>query len=100
MIAGVPKTERLLPVFLEEAWNLPVTRSQIASGARTTNGTFKINQTVIEQIRLLVPPLPLQKEFAKRVSEIREMEAAQAASRRRLEALFQSLLHRAFNGEL
>ena len=44
--------------------------------------------------------LPLQKEFAQRVTEIREMEAAQSASRLRLENLFQSLLHRAFNGEL
>jgi hypothetical protein len=31
---------------------------------------------------------------------IRALEAAQAASRTRLEALFQSLLYRAFNGEL
>lgn len=100
MIAGIPNAEMLLPSFLEEAWRLPVIRSQIASGARTTNGTFKINQTVIEQIRLLVPPLPLQKEFAQRVTEIRELEAAQAASSRRLEDLFQSLLHRAFNGDL
>ena len=41
----------------------------------------------------------LQKEFAQRVREIRELEATQAASQR-LEALFQSMLHRAFNGEL
>ena len=32
--------------------------------------------------------------------EIRDLEAAQSASRQRLEALFQSMLHRAFNGEL
>jgi type I restriction enzyme S subunit len=100
MIAAVPKLDRLLPQFLEAAWNLPATRDQIESGARTTNGAFKINQTVIEQVRLLLPPFPLQKEFAERVTEIRELEAEQAASRRRLEDLFQSLLHRAFNGEL
>ncbi len=47
-----------------------------------------------------VPPLSLQKEFAARVSEIRAMQAEQAASRRRLDDLFQSMLHRAFNGEL
>lgn len=51
---------------------------------------------------LVVPvlPLPLQKEFAQRVTEVRELEAVQVANRQRLEALFQSLLHRAFNGEL
>ena len=59
-----------------------------------------ISPNNIRSFRVPVPPLPLQKEFAQRVGEIREMDAAQAASRRRLEALFQSLLHRAFNGEL
>jgi hypothetical protein len=44
--------------------------------------------------------MPLQKEFAQRVSEIRELEEAQSSSRRRLDDLFQSMLHRAFNGEL
>jgi hypothetical protein len=35
-----------------------------------------------------------------RVSEIRSMETEQAASRRRLDDLFQSMLHRAFQGDL
>lgn len=54
----------------------------------------------VEQFSIPVPPLPLQQTFARRVAEIRELEAAQAASRRRLDALFASLLHRAFAGEL
>jgi len=44
--------------------------------------------------------MPLQIEFATRVSEIRALQAEQAASRRRLDDLFQSMLHRAFQGEL
>ena len=35
-----------------------------------------------------------------RVFDIRAVQAEQAASRRRLENLFQSMLHRAFKGEL
>jgi type I restriction enzyme S subunit len=46
------------------------------------------------------PPIPLQCAFAARVAEVRAVEAQQAASRRRLNDLFQSLLHRAFRGEL
>ena len=99
MIAAVPNPDRLLPAFLEAAWKQPTTRSQIGSNARTTNGTFKINQAAIEQIRLPVPSLPLQKEFAARVSEIRAVQAEQSASRCRLDGLFQSMLHRAFQGE-
>lgn len=47
-----------------------------------------------------LPPLPLQQEFAVHVAGIRALEADQAASRSRLDNLFQSLLHRAFNGDL
>jgi type I restriction enzyme S subunit len=54
----------------------------------------------LASIRIPVPPLPLQNEFAERVTEIRELEAKQSASRERLDALFQSMLHRAFRGEL
>jgi type I restriction enzyme S subunit len=59
---------------------------------------FTIRQ--LSNVQVLLPPLPLQKEFAARVAEIRAMEAQQAASRPRLESLFQSMLHRAFTGDL
>jgi type I site-specific restriction endonuclease len=52
------------------------------------------------RLKNLKPPLPLQKEFAQRAAEIREMESGQAASRQRLGNLFQSMLHRAFAGEM
>jgi len=57
----------------------------------------------LEQIRAIpvpVPPLPVQIDFAMRVTQIHDLETKQAASRRHLEDLFQSLLHRAFQGEL
>jgi type I restriction enzyme, S subunit len=54
----------------------------------------------VEQFSVAVPPLALQNEFAARVGEIRAVQAEQTASRCRLERLFQSLLHRAFQGEL
>jgi len=44
--------------------------------------------------------VPSKREFAARVAEIRAMETEQTASCRRLENLFQSLLHRAFKGVL
>jgi len=54
----------------------------------------------VERFCALVPPLQQQKLFSKQVTEIRGLEADQAASSRRLEDLFQSLIHRAFRGEL
>ena len=54
----------------------------------------------LASIRIPLPPLSLQKEFAALASEIRAMETEQATSRRQLDILFQSMLHRAFQGEL
>lgn len=44
--------------------------------------------------------LLLQKKFAQRVAEIRDLEVGQVASRQHLEALFQFCLHRACRCEL
>lgn len=59
-----------------------------------------INLKTLRDIKLVVPPIELQRTFAARAAEIRALEAAQADSRKRLDDLFQSLLHRAFQGEL
>lgn len=59
-----------------------------------------INLKTLRELDLVVPPLELQRAFAARVAEVRELEAAQAASRQRFGDLFQSLLHRAFQGAL
>lgn len=74
-----------------------------SNGFRDYIGTATIPHLTgvkLASIRIPLPPLQLQKEFAQRVTAIRELEADQATSRRRSEDLFQSLLHRAFNGEL
>jgi type I restriction enzyme S subunit len=54
----------------------------------------------IKNFRIISPPIELQREFAKLVTEVRELETKQSASQERLAALFQSMLHRAFRGEL
>ena len=54
----------------------------------------------LAKIRIMLPPLTRQEEFAARVAEIHALEAVQTASRQRLDDLFQSLLRRAFQGEL
>ena len=59
-----------------------------------------LNAGLLKRLDVPLPPLVLQKEFAARVTEIRAMQADQSASRKRLDDLFQSLLHRAFEGEL
>ncbi len=80
--------------------NLPFMKRRLAEMARGAVGQANINSKELKAIPVPVPPLALQQQFAQRVTEIRALEAAQATSRTHLDALFQSMLHRAFNGEL
>ncbi len=80
--------------------NLPVMKQRLAEMARGAVGQANINSKELKSIIVPVPPVALQKEFAQRVAEIRELEAIQTTSRTRLNALFQSMLHRAFIDEL
>jgi len=82
----------LLTYFAKDVGRL---RANIEEGAYSF-----MNTTVLKTFRIYLPPLPLQKEFANRMTEIRELETDQAVGRGRLDDLFQSMLHRAFNGEL
>jgi type I restriction enzyme S subunit len=91
---------KLDPVYFAKFLLTREARGYFLGCAKRTTNLASINMTQLRALPVLLPPLPLQKEFAARVSEIRAMQAEQAASRRRLDELFQSMLHRAFNGEL
>lgn len=70
----------LLP-YLFVAWKMPMVREQIESSARTTNGTYKINQTVLSNIELIVPPIDKQMEF---VSFIEQSDKSKFAAQQAL----------------
>lgn len=59
-----------------------------------------INLGILRELPVPLPPLALQREFAARVEEARGVQSAQARSTERVEALYQSMLSRAFKGEL
>ena len=89
------------PLFVWWLFQTSSIRAELGRRASGTGGSMKnISQPKVMSLEVPVPPLPLQKEFAERVKEIRELETAQAHSRARLNALFASLLDRAFKGEL
>lgn len=90
----------LNPVFFSKYLLTSSARMYFLRCAKKTTNLASINMTQLRGLPVTLPPLPLQRDFATRVGGIRAMEADQAASRHRLENLFQSLLHRAFKGEL
>lgn len=100
MIAARVDQERLEPRFVESVWSSRAVRRQIEAMARTTNGTFKINQAALERVELMLPPRDLQRSFARRAAAVDKLKAAHRASLTQLDALFASLQHLAFRGEL
>jgi type I restriction enzyme, S subunit len=95
-----PRGDLLTSDYLLEFVNSESGRSYFHGSGNTTSGLVTISTSIVKNCQIPTPPLPLQKEFARRVTEIRGLEPDQATSSRRLEDLFQSLLHRAFQGEL
>lgn len=59
-----------------------------------------MNKTVCNNIPTIVPPIELQNQFAERVAIIEEQKAIAQKSLDKSEDLFNSLLQKAFNGEL
>lgn len=100
VIAGTVDTTLVTMPFLEAAWKRREVRTQIEAIARTTNGTYKVNQQTLSGVLVPVPPLDLQEDFAAKVTGVaHQRDTAEHASRADDE-LFRSLQSRAFRGEL
>jgi type I restriction enzyme S subunit len=67
--------------------------------ARTTNAALKVNQPSLESITFIAPPLD-SKDVPTTRDRVDKLKAAQRASLGEMDALFASLQHRAFRGEL
>jgi type I restriction enzyme S subunit len=68
--------------------------------AKQTTGIASINMTQLRAFPILVPPLSLQHAFAVRVSAMDELRSTHRIALAELDALFASIQHRAFRGEL
>lgn len=67
---------------------------------RVEGARANISLTDLRELSIPLPPITLQREFARRVTAVEALRAAQRASLAGLDALFSSLQHRAFKGEL
>ena len=90
-----PDPTRVTVEYLEHALKARGLRDTISGSAQP-----QIIRATLSKVQIPLPPLSLQREFAERVGEVRELERRQAESRRRLDALFAALLARAFSGDL
>ena len=100
MIAARCDLERIAPGYLDHLWDGPMVRRQLETTARTTNGTHKINQTMIESVLLPLPSIAIQREFGDLRDSIASQTDRAMREAERLEVLFAALQQRAFRGEL
>ena len=92
------------PRFLELVWASSLVRNVIESKARTTAGIYKINQAMIEEIELPLPPLREQDrivlEVERECSFLNDCERTIDTGLARSAALRRSILKAAFEGKL
>jgi type I restriction enzyme, S subunit len=94
------RSVELTPLFVNWLVGSQRGKRYFLRSAKQTTGIASINMTQLRAFPLLVPPLPLQHEFADRVAASEKLKTAHRMSLAELDALFASLQHRAFRGEL
>jgi type I restriction enzyme S subunit len=74
--------------------------SFVVGRSERTAGQSGVNLELLEKYPAYLPPIELQREFARRVRAVERLKTAQRASLAEMDGLFATLQHRAFRGEL
>jgi type I restriction enzyme S subunit len=91
---------RCLPEYLHAYFLRHQTAQRFLAGAAKGAIMDGLNMGIIKRLPVILPPLALQENFVRRLQSLAALRAAAHASRAHLDALFASLQHRAFRGEL
>jgi len=96
-----PENSRLNSSYLHRLLITGSKRKEVQKLAGGAAGSMpNISKEKLRGLPIELPPLALQQEFAERVKKVELMKAEMRKSLRQLDALFSSLQHRAFRGEL
>jgi type I restriction enzyme S subunit len=91
--------ESVLPEYLVHLSNNENFRHVLRQNA-VGSTQIHIRTPIYLAIRVPLPPIALQQEFARRVGAVDKLKQAQRAALAEHDALFATLQHRAFRGEL
>lgn len=80
--------------------NSSLGKKEIFKNTKTSAGQYTISKKGVEKIKLILPSLSLQNEFAEKIEKIEELKKQCQKSLEYYEELYETLLHKAFNGEL
>jgi len=88
------------PEYLAAFLNSGYAKRILRGMCKSIIGMANINATEVKAMRIPQPPVSLQRNFACRVASVEKLRALHRTSLTELDALFASLQHRAFRGEL
>jgi type I restriction enzyme S subunit len=94
-----PDFQKVTPTYLEYCINSRFVQQQFHQEITDTVRTF-LSLTKLKRVEIPLPPLSLQRKFAQIVHKFERLRAQQREAERQAEHLFQTLLDRAFRGEL
>ncbi len=92
--------DRIHPVYLTKLLTTDFMKGQILKVAKDAVNQSSINQEDVKNFQVLIPPINLQQQFAKLVQKTEKLKEKQKESEVELENLFNSLMQKAFKGEL
>lgn len=94
-----PRREVVSARYLADYLRMPALKARMLSRANASSQA-NLFQGQIRELPVMLPPLRLQQGYAERAAVFDKLKAAHAASLAEMDALFASLQHRAFRGEL
>lgn len=90
----------ILPEYLTTLWQTPFLSTQIARRRKDASNQSSINQGDVQSFEVHIPPIDLQRAFRSVVRRLSHHERLSSAALTDADALFNSLTHRAFTGQL
>lgn len=89
--------ENVLPIYVVRYMNLPFMKSYFSGLCKGAVNQANINSKELKAISILVPPLPLQQEFASKIEKIDKQKELIKQSLKETETLFNSRMNFYFN---
>lgn len=99
-IIRVRTNELVLPEYLSAVLNSKYGKETLAGMCKAIVGQANINAQELQDIKICIPPIELQKEYVKLIQQVDKLKFEMQQSLVELENNFNSLIQTAFKGEL
>ena len=94
-----PDFKKITSIYLEYALKTDFALNQ-AIERKSGSAIRRIILRQLKQVKIHLPPLPLQQKFAKIVEHVEKLKEKQKKSGENINELFDALMSKAFKGEL